>query len=77
MVRNVSVLAIGVDAEGFREVLGVSEGAKENKESWTAFLRELKEPGSRGATVRQRCNRNQSSLRRKCESFWTQPTPPL
>ena len=42
-VRNVSVLvAIGVDAEGFRDVLGVSEGAKEDKESWTAFLRELK-----------------------------------
>jgi transposase-like protein len=42
-VRNVSVLvAIGVDAEGFRDVLGVSEGAKEDKESWKAFLRELK-----------------------------------
>jgi transposase-like protein len=31
-VRNVSVLvAIGVDAEGFRQVLGVREGAKEDK----------------------------------------------
>lgn len=39
-VRNVSVLvAIGVDDEGFRHVLGVSEGAKEDGASWTAFLR--------------------------------------
>jgi transposase-like protein len=42
-VRNVSVLvAIGVDEEGFRHVLGVSEGTKEDGASWTAFLRELK-----------------------------------
>ena len=43
-VRNVSVLvAIGVGTDGFREILGVAEGAKEDKESWTAFLRNLKE----------------------------------
>jgi len=51
-VRNVSVLvAIGVDGEGFRDVLGVSEGAKEDKESWTAFLRELKERGLTGVQL--------------------------
>jgi len=51
-VRNVSVLvAIGVDAEGFRDVLGVSEGAKEDKESWTVFLRELKERGLSGVQL--------------------------
>ena len=51
-MRNVSVLvAIGVDAEGFRDVLGVSEGAKEDKESWTAFLRELKERGLTGVQL--------------------------
>src|ERR1700684_4398596 len=45
-VRNVSLLvAIGVNAEGFREVLAVAEGAKEDKASWTAFLRHLKERG--------------------------------
>ena len=43
-VKNVAVLiAIGVDAEGFRQVLGVSEGAKEDAESWRGFLRQLKE----------------------------------
>jgi putative transposase len=45
-VRNVSVLvAIGVDQEGFREVLGVSEGLREDGGSWLEFLRHLKERG--------------------------------
>lgn len=45
-VRNVSVLvAIGVDAEGFRQVLGVREGAKEDKAGWSSFLRHLKKRG--------------------------------
>lgn len=36
-VRNVSVLvAIGVDDEGFRRVLGIAEGAKEDAEGWRA-----------------------------------------
>lgn len=43
-VKNVSVLvAVGVNDEGFREIIGVAEGAKEDKESWKAFLRYLKE----------------------------------
>jgi putative transposase len=45
-VRNVAVLvAVGVNADGFREVLGVLEGAKEDKDSWVAFLRHLKGRG--------------------------------
>lgn len=45
-VRNVSVLvAIGVDQDGFRDILGVMEGAKEDKPSWLAFVRHLKERG--------------------------------
>jgi len=48
-VRNVSLLvAIGVNEEGFREVLAVAEGSKEDKASWTAFLRHLKERGLKG-----------------------------
>jgi transposase-like protein len=51
-VRNVAVLvAIGVDAEGYREMLGVCEGAKEDKESWRNFLRHLKERGLRGVKL--------------------------
>ena len=43
-VRNVSVLiAIGANEEGYREVLGVLEGAKEDKAGWSRFLRHLKD----------------------------------
>ena len=43
-VKNVSVLvAIGVNADGYREVLGVAEGAKEDKAGWSGFLRYLKD----------------------------------
>ena len=45
-VRNISVLvAIGVDREGYRTILGVAEGAKEDKAGWSGFLRYLKERG--------------------------------
>lgn len=51
-VRNVSVLvALGVNAEGYREVLAVAEGSKEDKASWTAFLRHLKERGLTGVKL--------------------------
>ena len=51
-VRNVAVLvAVGVSHEGYREVLGVMEGAKEDKESWVAFLRHLKGRGLAGVRL--------------------------
>jgi transposase-like protein len=51
-VKNVSVLvAIGVAQSGYREILAVSEGAKEDTASWTTFLRELKERGLRGVEL--------------------------
>lgn len=51
-VKNVSVLvAIGVSQTGYRQVLAVSEGAKEDKASWTAFLRDLKERGLKGVQL--------------------------
>jgi transposase-like protein len=51
-VRNISVLvAIGVSREGFREVIGVCEGAKENKEGWSSFLKHLKERGLKGVKL--------------------------
>ena len=51
-VKNVSVLvAIGVGQGGYREILGVSEGAKEDKASWTSFLRELKQRGLKGVQL--------------------------
>jgi len=51
-VKNVSVLvAIGVSQSGYRQILAVSEGAKEDKASWTEFLRGLKERGLRGVEL--------------------------
>jgi len=45
-VSNVSVLvAIGVNDSGYRKILGVAEGAKEDKAGWSSFLRHLKERG--------------------------------
>ena len=48
-VRNVSVLvAVGVSGDGHRKILGVAEGAKEDKAGWSGFLRHLKERGLQG-----------------------------
>jgi transposase-like protein len=51
-VRNVSLLvAIGVNAEGFRDILGICEGTKEDKAGWSGFLRHLKERGLKGVQL--------------------------
>lgn len=51
-VQNVSVLvAVGVNEEGFREILGVAEGSREDKEAWSNFLRYLKERGLKGVRL--------------------------
>ena len=51
-VKNVAVLvAIGVDQDGYRQILGVVEGAKEDAESWRQFLRHLKERGLTGVEL--------------------------
>lgn len=50
--ENVSILvAIGVDADGYREVIGAAEGMKEDKESWRNFLVWLKERGLDGVRL--------------------------
>jgi putative transposase len=44
--ENVAILvALAVNADGYREVIGASEGMKEDQESWRAFLSSLKERG--------------------------------
>jgi len=51
-VKNVSILvAIGVNQDGYREVLGVMEGAKEDKTSWVNFLRYMKARGLAGVRL--------------------------
>src|SRR5712672_1605961 len=58
-VRNVSlragnpraVVAISVNADGYRQILGIVEGAKEDKAGWSAFLAHLKGRGLRGVEL--------------------------
>ena len=51
-VRNVSVLvAIGVGTDGYRDILGIVEGAKEDKDGWGGFLRCLKQRGLKGVQL--------------------------
>lgn len=51
-VRNVSLLvASAVNSEGYREILGICEGAKEDKSGWAAFLRHLVDRGLCGVQL--------------------------
>lgn len=50
--ENVAILiAIAVNQRGEREVIGATEGMKEDKESWLDFLRHLKERGLQGTQL--------------------------
>ena len=45
-VRNVAILvAVGVGQDGYRDILGVAEGCKEDKAGWSSFLGYLKVRG--------------------------------
>lgn len=51
-VENVSILvAVGVSDAGYREILGVAEGSREDKESWRNFARYLKDRGLKGVKL--------------------------
>jgi transposase-like protein len=51
-VRNGSLLVpIGVNSQGFREPLGICEGAKEDKAGWSAFLKHVKGRGLKGVRL--------------------------
>lgn len=51
-VRNVSVLAaIGIGMDGYRKVLGIAEGAKEDRAGWGSFLAHLKSRGLNGVQL--------------------------
>ena len=42
---------MSVNAEGYREILGIVGGAKEDKAGWSAFLADLKERGLTGVDL--------------------------
>ena len=51
-VQNVSILvAIGVNEDGCREIIGTAEGMKEDRESWRTFFVWLKERGLAGVRL--------------------------
>src|SRR4051812_26945477 len=45
------IIAVGVNTDGRREVLGVATGASEAEPFWTAFLRSLADRGLRGVKL--------------------------
>ena len=52
--RGPECLAVGGqrgNSEGFREILGICEGAKEDKSGWSAFLRHLVDRGLKGVQL--------------------------
>ena len=44
-------MAIGADQDGFRRILGVQEGHKEDKSGWSGFLAHLKSRGLTGVRL--------------------------
>ena len=51
-IQNVSILvAIGVNEDGCREIIGAAEGMKEDHESWKTFFVWLKERGLAGVRL--------------------------
>lgn len=51
-IQTVSILvAIGVDNDGYREIIGAAEGMKEDKESWKNFFIDLKKRGLTGVRL--------------------------
>lgn len=50
--ENVAILvAMAVNEDGYREVIGASEGMKEDKASWLEFIKSLKERGLSGTQL--------------------------
>ena len=45
------LIAVGVDQDGYRHILGLCEGTKEDKASWSSFLRHLKQRGLSGVQL--------------------------
>jgi len=48
---TVTLAVTGVREDGYREILGVAEGVKEDTESWRGFLRHLKQRGLTGVRL--------------------------
>jgi putative transposase len=51
IVSTAVILAVGVNSDGRREVLGIATGASEAEPFWTGFLRSLADRGLRGVKL--------------------------
>ena len=51
IVSTAVIIAVGVNTDGRREVLGIATGASEAEPFWTAFLRSLADRGLRGVKL--------------------------
>ena len=51
IVSVAAIVAVGVNADGRREVLGMEIGASEAEAFWTGFLRKLARRGLRGVKL--------------------------
>ena len=51
VVSAAVIIAVGVNSDGRREVLGLEIGASEAEAFWTAFLRKLRQRGLRGVKL--------------------------
>ena len=51
VISRAVIVAVGITANGQREVLGIEVGDSEDETFWTAFLRRLRERGLRGVQL--------------------------
>ena len=51
-IENIAILvALGVNSEGNREIIGAMEGGREDHESWSKFFRHLRNRGLKGVRL--------------------------
>jgi transposase-like protein len=79
IVSTAAIIAVGVNTDGRREVLGVATGPSEAEPVWKAFLRSLADRGLRGVKLviaddhkglRAAANKVFSATQQRCRVHW-------
>lgn len=79
-ISRAVIVAVGVNLDGRREVLGIATGASEAETFWTGFLRSLADRGLRGVKLviaddhkglRAAAQRVFSATHQRCRVHWT------
>ena len=80
IISRAVIVAVGVNLDGRREVLGIATGASEAETFWTGFLRSLADRGLRGVKLviaddhkglRAAAQRVFSATHQRCRVHWT------